>query len=125
MAVRHVDASGGDIMENQHEDKRKTSKSTQRDQKQQMKKEWRNTLRLEQEAPNSSASSDPYVALEHPVRSEIPSRPGSVRVQKSGHVDDDVQFSALDVFYENDGRGSRCIGEVLERYRGEDARDLK
>ena len=46
-------------------------------------------------------------------------------MQKSGHVDDDVQFSALDAFYEMDGRKSRYIGEVLERYRGEDARDLK
>ena len=53
------------------------------------------------------------------------SRPGSVLVQKSGHVDDDVQISALDAFYEKDGRKSRYIGEVLERYRGEDAGDLK
>ena len=53
------------------------------------------------------------------------SRPGSVLVQKSGHVDDDVQISALDAFYEMDGRKSRYIGEVLEWYRGEDAGDLK
>ena len=31
-------------------------------------------------------------------------RPGSVPVQKSGYVDDDVQISALDAFYERDGR---------------------
>ena len=54
---------------------------------------------------------------------ETPSRPGSVLVQKSGH--DDVQLSALDAFHEMDGRKSRHIGEVLERYRGEDAGDLK
>ena len=47
--------------------------------------------------------------------------PGSVLVQKSGHVDDDVQISALDAF----GRKSRYIGEVLDGYRGEDAGDLK
>ena len=49
----------------------------------------------------------------------------SVFVQKSGHVDDDVQISALDVFNEKDGRRSRYIGEVLERYRGEDSGGLK
>ena len=41
-------------------------------------------------------------------------------MQTSGHVDDDVRISALDPFYEMDGRKSR-----LEWYRGEDARDLK
>ena len=46
-------------------------------------------------------------------------------MQKSGHVDDDVQVSALDAIYEMDGRKSRYIGEVLEWYRGEDAGDLK
>ena len=56
---------------------------------------------------------------------EIQSRPGSVLVQKSGHVDDDVRISALDAFHGKDGRRSRYIGQVLERYRGEDARDLK
>ena len=46
-------------------------------------------------------------------------------MQKSGHVDDDVQISALDAFYKMDGRKSRYIGEVWDWYRGEDARDLK
>ena len=46
-------------------------------------------------------------------------------MQKASHVDDDVQISALDPFYEKDGRRSRYIGEVLERHRGEDAGDLK
>ena len=35
------------------------------------------------------------------------SRPGSVLVQKSGRVDDDAQISALDAFYEEDGRKNR------------------
>ena len=48
-----------------------------------------------------------------------------VLVQTLGHVDDDVHISALDAFYEMDGRKSRYIGEVLEWYRGEDAGDLK
>ena len=46
-------------------------------------------------------------------------------MQKSGHVDDDVQISALDAFYDMDGRKSRYIREVLDWYRGEDAGDLK
>ena len=80
-------------------------------------------MRFEQEASSSSAaaSSDPTVALEYPASGETKSRPGSVLVQKSGHVDDDVQISALVM----DGRKSRYIGEVLEWYRGEDAGDLK
>ena len=53
------------------------------------------------------------------------SRPGSVFMQKSGHVDDDVQISALDAFYEMDGPTSRYIEEVFEWYRGEDAGDFK
>ena len=87
--------------------------------------EGRNMVRFEQEAPNTSASSDPNVALEHPVFDETPSRPGSVLVQMSGHVDDDVQISALDAFCEIEGGKSRYIGEVLEWYRGEDAGDLE
>ena len=43
----------------------------------------------------------------------------------SGHVDDDVQLSALNAFYEMDGRKSRYIEEVLGWYRGEDAGDLR
>ena len=74
---------------------------------------WRKTERFEQEAPNASATSDPLVALEYPASGETQSRPGSVLVQKSGHVDDDVQISALDAFYEIDGRKSRYIGEVF------------
>ena len=79
----------------------------------------------EQEAPNTSASSDPCVVLEHPASCEIQSRPGSVLVQNSGRVDDDVRISALDVFHAKDGRRSRYIRKVLEWYQGEDAGDLK
>ena len=46
-------------------------------------------------------------------------------MQTSGHVDDDVQISALDAFFEMDGRKSRYIGEVFDWYRGEDAGVLK
>ena len=46
------------------------------------------------------------------VRDETPSRPGSVLVQKLCHVEYDEHISALDVFYEKDGRENRCIGEV-------------
>ena len=85
----------------------------------------RKTVRFEQEAASAAASSDPAVALEYPASGETQDRPESVLVQKSGHVADDVQISALDAFYEMDGRKSRYIGEVLDWYRGEDARDLK
>ena len=129
VAVRHADASGGYIIEDQHEEDRmrdiqvgnRGSETAGEEQPDKLMK----TVRFQKEAPNASASSDPYVALEYPARGETPSRPGSVLVQKSGHVDDDVQISALDAFCEKDGRRSRCIGEVLERYRGEDAGDLK
>ena len=40
---------------------------------------------------------------------ETQDRLGSILVQKSGHVDDDVQISALDASYEMDGRKSRYI----------------
>ena len=54
-------------------------------------------------------SSDATVALEYPSSGETQDRLGSVLVQKSYHVDDDVQLS----------------GEVLDWYRGEDAGDPK
>ena len=79
---------------------------------------------LSMKLPNTSASSDPCVAVEHPVSGETQSRPGSVLVQTSGHIHGDVQISALDAFYGKDGRRRRYIGEVLERHRGEDAGDL-
>ena len=82
------------------------------------------TVRCVREAPSAVASSDPTVALGYPSSGKTSSRPGSVLVQKSGHVDDDVQISALDPFHEKVARKSRYIGEVLERYRREDAGDL-
>ena len=78
----------------------------------------RKTVRFEQEAPSAAASSDPIVGLEHPASGDTQDRPGCVLVQNSGHFDDDMRISALDMFHEMDGRGSRYIGEVLEWYRG-------
>ena len=73
---------------------------------------WRKTVRFEQEDASAASSSDPAVLLEYPASGETQDRPGSVLVQKSGHVDDEVHISALDVFYEMDGRKSRYIGEA-------------
>ena len=102
MAVRHADASGGDIRENQHEEDRKrdihVGKRGSEAAGEEQPDNLRKTVRFVQEAPS---------------------------VQKWGHVDDDVQISALDAFYEMDGRKSRYIGEVLDWYRGEDIGDLK
>ena len=50
---------------------------------------------------------------------------GSVFVQKSGHVDDDVQISALHPSYEMAERKSRYIGEVLDCCRREDSSDFE
>ena len=99
VAVRHADASGGDIRENQHEEKRvrdiQVSNRGSEAAREEHSDKWRKTERFEQEASNASASSDPLVALEYPASGETQDRPGSVLVQKSGHVDDDVQLSAL------------------------------
>ena len=85
----------------------------------------KNPVRFEQESSSAASSSDPAVRLEYLASGETQDRPGSVLVQKSGHVNEDVQFSALDVFHEMDGRESRYIREVLDWYQGEDAGDLK
>ena len=82
-------------------------------------------MRFEQEASSASSSSDPTVVLEYPASGEEQDRPRSVLVQSSCRVDDDEQISALDPFYEMDGRSSRYNREVLDWYRGEDAGDLK
>ena len=103
VAVRHADASGGDIIENQHDEKlmrdihigRRGSETA--NEKQPHK--WRKTERFQQEAPNASASSDPLVALAYPASGETQDRPGSVLVQKSGHVGDDEQISVLDAIH--------------------------
>ena len=85
----------------------------------------RKTVRFEQEASSAASSSDPVLPLEYPASGETQDLLGSVLVQKSGHVDDDAQISALDVFYEMDGRKSRYIREVLDWYRREGAGDHK
>ena len=111
------DASDGYIIENQHEEKRmrdiQVGKRGSRAASEEQSDEWRKTDRLEHEALNTFASSNPCVALEYPVSCEIQSRPGSVLVQESNRVDDDVRISALDAFYEMDGRRSRDIGELI------------
>ena len=76
------------------------SEAAGKDQPDKLKK----TTRFEQEAPSAAPSSDPTVALEYPASGETQDRLGSVLVQQSGHVDDDVQISALDTFYEMGGR---------------------
>ena len=92
VAVRHADASGGYIIENQHEEERmrdiQVSRRGSEATKEEQRDKWRETVRFEQEAQNASASSDPHVALEYPASCETRSRPGSVLVQKSGHVDE-------------------------------------
>ena len=124
VAVRHADASGGD-RENQHEEDimrdihigKRGPEAASEEQPDKLRK----TIRFGQEASSSSAaaSSDPTVALEYPASGETQSRPGSVLVQTSGHVDDDVQISALDAFCETDGRKEslyrRCVGMVSRR----------
>ena len=129
VAGRRADASGGDIRENQHEEDRMRDihigKRGPEAAGEEQLDNLRKTVRFEQEAPCAAASSDPTVGLESFASGETQGWPGSVLVQKSGYVDDDVQISAFDAFYEMDGRKSRYIGEVLEWYRGEDSGDLK
>ena len=108
-----MDASDGDIRENQHEEDRirdihvskRDSEAASEDQPHKLKK----TVRFEQKLEEQQ-----FLLVRHK------DRPGSVLVQKSGHVDDDVQISVLDASCEMDGRKSRYIGKVLEWYRGED-----
>ena len=76
VAVRHADASGGDIRENQHEENRMRDIHVGRRGPEAAGEEQpdklRQTVRFEQEAPSSSAaaSSDPTVALEYPASGE-------------------------------------------------------
>ena len=131
VAVRHADASGGDIIKNQHEEDRMrdihSGKRGSEAAGEEQPDKLRMTVRFEQDASSSSAaaSSEPTVTLEYLASGETRSRPRSVLVQTSGHADDDVRISALDPFCEMDGRQSRYIGEEMEWYRGEDAGDLK
>ena len=123
-------ASGGDITAKQHEENRMRdihvgNRGSEGPSEEQLVK-LRKTIRFEQEASSAASSKKLRVQnLEYPASVETPNRSGSVLVQKSGHVDDDVQISALDAFHEMGGRKSRYIREVLDWYRGEDARDLK
>ena len=52
-------------------------------------------------------ASSTHVSLEYLASGEKQDRPEPVLVQKSGHVDDDMRISVLDVFHEMDGRESR------------------
>ena len=125
MAVRHADASGGDIMENQHDENRMRDihvgkRGSDAADEEQLDK-LRKTLRFEQETPHAASSSDPLVALEYPASGETQDRPGSAFVHKSGHIDDDTQISALDVFYEMDAESlrQRSVGLVVRRRCGD------
>ena len=72
VAVRHADASDGYIIENQHEEDRmrdiQVGKRGSEAASEEQSDELRKKVRFQQEAPNASASSDPYVALECPLR---------------------------------------------------------
>ena len=98
MAVRHADASGGYIIENQHEEKRmRDIQVSRRGSGQQVKDNRTNGGRQNDSSMNLRIHSHlpihvlPWNIL-RAVRHE--DRPGSVLVQKSGHVDDDVHISA-------------------------------
>ena len=106
VAVRHADASGGDIRENEHEEDRmrdihvgkRGSEAAGEEQPDKLRK----TVRFEQEAPNTSSASSTNVSIEC-----LAIGLESVLVQNSVHVDNDIRVSALDMFYEMDGRESR------------------
>ena len=118
LALRHADASGGYITENQHEEKimrdihvgKRGLEAASEEQSDKRRK----TERFEQEAPNASGIFRSICCSGIFCNRKTQSRSGSVLVRKSSHVDDDVQISALDAYYEMDGRKSRYIGEVLE-----------
>ena len=129
MEDRHAVASSED--ENRHEENRMsdshTGKRGAETTNEEQPEKLRRTVRFEQEAPNTSTSSSstPFVSLEYPASGERQIRADPVLAQSSGHVDDDIQISALDVLCEMDGRESRYIKEVLGWYREEDSGDLK
>ena len=56
----------------------------------------RKTARFEQEAPKTKSSSTMHVSPRFPASGERQDRPDLVVVQNPGHVDDDIQISALD-----------------------------
>ena len=72
VAVRHADASGVYIIENQNEEKRMrdiqvSRRGSSEAASEEQSDKWRKKERLEHETPNTSASSDPCVAQEYPV----------------------------------------------------------
>ena len=79
VAVRHADASDGYITENQYEKIRvrdiQVSKRGSGATSEEPSDKWRKIERLDHESPNTSASSDPCVALECLVGGETQSRP--------------------------------------------------
>ena len=106
MADRHAVAFGSE--EEQHEENimrdiqigKRGSETANEEQPDKLRK----TVRFEQEAPNTSSSSSTYVSLAYFASGKRQDRPEPVLVQNSGHVDDDVQVSALDGLCEMDGR---------------------
>ena len=79
-AVRHADASGGDIRENQHDENRMrdihVGKRGLEGASEEQPDKLRKTVRFEQEAPSAATSSDPAVPLECPASGETQDRPG-------------------------------------------------
>ena len=74
VAVRHADASGGYIIENHHEEDRmkdiQIGKRGPEAANEELSDKMRKTARFEQDALNTSSSSDPFVALEYPACGE-------------------------------------------------------
>ena len=79
---------------------------------------------IQARSSNTSSSSTMHVSLDYPASGDKQHRQGPELVLISGHVDDGIQISALDVSNEMDGRKS-YIKEVLDWCREEDAGDLR
>ena len=91
MAVRHADASGGDITENQHEENIMRDIHVGERGSEAAGEEQPDKLRKTASASSSSGGTagSMHVSLEYPASSETQDWLGSVLVQQSGHVDDD------------------------------------
>ena len=80
MAVRHADASGDDIIENQHEEKRmrdiQVSKRGSEAASEEQSDKWRKAVRFEQEPSSAAFPSNPDVPLEYPASGETPRSAG-------------------------------------------------
>ena len=131
VAVRHADASGGDTRANQHEEDRiryiQFGKRGSEAAGEEQPDNLRRTVRFGQEASSASSSSDPTFALEYPVSGETQCRPGYVLVQKSRHVDDDEQISALESIlrdgWTREPSHRRSVGGIEEKMQ-EISRDV-